>query len=272
VADRRDIEATRPSRAIGCMLGCLQALFALAVTTVLVVALLVGSLWVAVERGPFRALVNLPADIAIGAVASLAIEVIDENPALPPAPPAQLYPIDPSVPRELVMPLVRAFDLMRATDEGARLFAELVANDVDVSIEQLPYNAGYTATRYTDSGWVDSHIVVDVDYVDSHDPAVLAAILVHEATHADLAISGEACFYRGACTTLPNGIQLEEEIAAHAVEAQWWGEMFGDDGRRFAFGASFGENTLLAQWREGPAAFAAYVEEMRSDEREGNGI
>jgi hypothetical protein len=254
------------------MLGCLQTLAALAVTAVLVAVLAVGALWVTVERGPLRAVANLPVDVALGHVAALAIAAVDEDPALAPAPPAQVYPIAPSVPRVLQVPLVRAFDLMRATDEGARLFDQLVANDVLVSIEQLPYNAGYTATRFTDSGWVRSNIVIDADYVRSTDIPVLAAILVHEAVHADLAIRGEACYYSDACTTLPNGIQLEEEIAAHAVEAQWWGEMFGDDGRSLAFGASFGENTLLARWREGPAAFAAYVEEMRADEREGSGI
>lgn len=270
--DVTDIDTSRPSRGVGCLLGCLQTLFVLGVTTIFAIALAIGGLWYAIDRGPLAAFSTMPVLDLAGEVAWAVADMVDEEPALAPAAPAQRYPIARSVPRPLVMPLVRAFDLMRATPEGARLFDLLVANDVLVSVEPLAYNAGYTSTTYTSAGWIRSNIVIGADVVRTRQVEVLAAILVHEAVHADLAISGRACFYGDSCTVLPNGIQLEEEIAAHAVEARWWQAMFGDDGKQLALGAAIGENTLLAQWLQGETEFADFVRELRADEREGDGI
>ena len=266
------IDTTRPSRGVGCLLGCLRAIFAFGVVSIFATAIAIGGLWYAVEHGPFAAFGSMPLLDLTGEVAWAVADSIDEEPRFLPAPPAQRYPIDRSTPRSLVPPLVRAFDLMRATPDGARLFDLLVANDVQISIEPLAYNAGYTSTTYTGSGWIRSNIVIAADIVRTRQVEVLAAILVHEAVHADLAISGRACFYGDSCTTLSNGIQLEEEVAAHAVEARWWRDMFGDDGKRLALGAAIGENTLLGAWLKGETAFVAFVRDLRSDEREGDGI
>jgi hypothetical protein len=114
--------------------------------------------------------------------------------------------------------------------------------------------------------------LVATRHVDDGEADVLAAIMVHEATHVDRYLQGTACSYADRCTLLPNGVELEEEIAAHGAEAEWWIESYGEDGKRFAFGYDYGMNELVEAYLDGPAAFAAYVREIRSDDREGGGV
>jgi len=189
-----------------------------------------------------------------------------------PATPAPRYPIDSSVPQPLVVPLVKALDLMRGTPDGEELFNLLVDNDVLISVEPLSYNAGFTSSSWTRNGWRESNIVIDADAVRSRDVDVLAAILVHEATHAQRAIDETACFYRNDCQTLSNGVDIAEEIFAHAAEARFWQKLYGDDGKDFAFGTAAGENELLKAYREGSAKFNDYVRKLRGDSREGEGV
>ena len=54
--------------------------------------------------------------------------------------------------------------------------------------------------------------------------------------------SGEACFIDDSCERLPNGVEVDEEVAAHAAEAEWWIAAFGADGKRFALRADYSEN------------------------------
>jgi hypothetical protein len=253
-------------------LGCVPLLGAMLLTLLLSVCAMSVGAWALFEFSPLSAYSSMPADEAMGRIALSAMDALGEDPHLDPPPPAERYPIARSVPQGLRGPLVKALDLMRATPEGERLFTMLVENDVLISVEPLEYNAGYTSTAWSRFGWRSSEIVISGDAVRSRTVDVLAAVIVHEAAHAERAISEEACFYRGDCETLPNGVQIEEELYAHEVEARWWREMYGDDGKGRAFGTATGENALLDAYQDGNAAFERYVRDIRGDSREGAGL
>ena len=107
---------------------------------------------------------------------------------------------------------------------------------------------------------------------DALSELIIAAILAHEATHIDRAVSGTACYYVDACTKLSNGVELEEEIVAHEAEAVWWLAAYGRNGKDRAFSSDASENRLKAAYLHGPDVFRKFVREMRSDEREGDGM
>jgi hypothetical protein len=148
----------------------------------------------------------------------------------------------------------------------------LVEHDVCVEIDDLSYALAYAQSRWSSvSGWAESRIVVDRGMIRSGAADQLAAVLVHEATHVDRVISGESCHLDDDCRLLPNGVAIDEEIAAHTAETEWWIEAFGTDGKRFAFGSQdIGENRMADAYLDGDAAFRAYVTRMRSDPREGD--
>ncbi|MGH2548075.1 MAG: hypothetical protein ACRDHN_01695 [Thermomicrobiales bacterium] len=242
------------------------------VFAVLLAVVTIGSLWVFTEHTPFSAFSAYSASVAAEEISASITASLAEDPHLKPASPSPVYPIDPSVPDAFVRPLEKAFDYMRATDEGARLFDELLANDVLVSVKSIPYNAGYTTSSWTRSGWRSSEIVIADTAVRTRSVDVLAAILIHESAHVDRAISGDACFYTNSCETLSNGIEVQEEEYAHTVEAVFWKAMYGGDGKGTATGTATGENALLKAYVKGSAAFDAYIREIRSDSREGEGV
>ena len=162
---------------------------------------------------------------------------------------------------------------LRGTDAGMRLYDLLVAEGVCIGTQDLDFNSAYATSRWSPaSGWSDSKIIIGEHYVDWLYPDVIAAILAHEATHIERAVSGTACYYANACTILPNGVDLEEEIVAHEAEAQWWIAAYGRDGKGRAFTNDSSENRLKAAYLQGPDAFRKFVREMRSDTREGEGL
>jgi hypothetical protein len=196
-----------------------------------------------------------------------------EDPALEPDLSQQLPPLCDAVPEQSIQPLSRALGWMRATADGMRLYDRLVATGICIDVADLNYNAGYSRYAWSPSnGWSGSVIVVDHAHVRSSSADVLGALLIHEATHIDRAVSGAACWVDEECTVLGNGVQLEEEIAAHAAEARWWIAMYGEDGKGFALGVDAGENRLAAAYIDGDAAFGRYVRDYRSSSREGEGI
>src|SRR5262249_34454937 len=143
-------------------------------------------------------------------------------------PPSGNVPICPGVDNAAIKPLRTAFGLMRGTAEGRRLYSVLVDNGICVNVADLPFNAAYAESRRTfPNDWSESRIVVDRSLVRMTDTDVLAAVLVHEATHIDRAVSGKACFLTNDCTVLANGVDVEEELAAHTAEAQWWIAAYG---------------------------------------------
>lgn len=210
----------------------------------------------------------------LGAFRAVTISEIGESPRFAPQAPTGAVPICRDVERVLVKPLRAAFGLMRGTSEGRRLFSVLVDEGVCVDVRDLPYNAAYAESRRSGANdWSESAIVIDRDIVRITRLDVLAAVLIHEATHIDRAVSGEACFLPpNSCAELANGVDLDEEIAAHTAEAKWWIAAFGKNGKRFAFRDDYGENRLARAYLAGPSAFRAYVLRFRSDPREGEGI
>ncbi len=252
--------------------GCLAFFGAIVLGLLLACCTMGAGTWALFRYSPLSVYAEMPADVAIEQLALSAMYALGEDPGVEPARPAARYPIDRSVPQGLRAPLVKALDLMRATPEGEHLFELLVDNDVLISVEPMEYNAGYTTTRWTRFGWRSSEIVIASDTVRTRTVDVLAAVLVHEAAHAERAITGEGCFYQGDCETLPNGVQIDEEIYAHAVEARWWRAVYGDDGKDFATGTATGENALLKAYLDGDAAFERYVRDIRGDSREGAGL
>lgn len=238
----------------------------------LLTVVLAGSLWVFANYTPFSAYSSLPASVVAEELSASITDSFAEDPHIEPAQAAVEYPLDDSVPQPFIAPLEHAFDLMRATDEGARLFELLLTHDVLVSVESLPYNAGYTNTSWTRSGWRSSEIVIAAQAVRTRYVDVLAAILIHESAHVDRAVSEDACFYTNSCETLSNGIEVQEEEYAHGVEAQFWEALYGSNGKSVATGTATGENALLEAYVKGTAAFDAYIRRIRSDSREGEGV
>jgi hypothetical protein len=221
----------------------------------------------------FSAYGEVDSDVLLGAIEQVGYASIGESPHITSLPPTGPVPICRDVPTQLIKPLRRAFGLMRGTSEGQRLFQMLVDSDVCVTIDDLPYNAAYAFSRETSpDNWSASRIVIDRSLVRSSMSDTLAAILVHESTHIDRAVSGEACLVSDKCDRLPNGVEIDEEIAAHTAEAEWWIAAFGSDGKRFAFRSDYGENHLAKAYLEGEDAFRDYVTSYRSDPREGEGI
>lgn len=201
------------------------------------------------------------------------LDSVNEKPNLATVSPDGDPPICASVEDRYVPALSKAFILMRGTDEGDRLYQELVDRDVCVSVEQLEFNGGYsTSWRLWNDEWVRGAIVIDDDYVTTWEADVLAAMLVHEATHIDRSIHGTSCEVTAKCEKLPNGVFLEEEVAAHTAEAQWWEAAYGKNGKALTFGHDYGENALLAAYLRGPDAFDQFVRNLRSDPREGEGL
>jgi hypothetical protein len=201
------------------------------------------------------------------------VDSINEQPNLASVASDTHPPICDSVDDQFVPALTKSFLLMRGTDEGSRLYDELVAREVCVSIDHLDFNGGYsTSWRDWNGNWSRGAIVIDDDYVTTWEADVLAAMLVHEATHIDRAIHGRSCEVSRRCERLPNGVDLEEEMAAHAAEARWWEAAYGDDGKSFTIGHDYGENVLLEAYLDGPKAFEDFVRDLRSDPREGEGL
>ena len=197
-----------------------------------------------------------------------AVAAVAEEPALGRLNGAARTPFCDGVAADDRRPIADAINLMRRTTEGERLFRQLVAEGVCIRTGDIPYNSGYAYVVKSFGRWSNSYIKIASRHVDAGEPDVLAALLVHEAAHVDRYLSGEACSYDDSCTLLDNGVELEEEIAAHTAEAEWWIQAYGRDGKRFAIGYDFGENELVKAYLEGPDAFAAYVNEIRGDPRE----
>jgi hypothetical protein len=263
----------RPNRSCARRLGCLTGALA-------GLLLLLGIGGVALGAAVYSIAPDLltadDASVArrVEALGVVVLAEIAEDPHLTPRHPIGALPVCDDVPRVYGHALRLAFGLMRGTDEGRRLYALLVEHGVCVGVTDLPFNSAYASARSIGGDWSASTIMVDRGYVVSLDADVLAAILVHEATHIDRAISRTACYYEAAnaCTTLPNGVELEEEVAAHTAEAEWWIAAYGDDGKRFTWRGDYSENRLAKAYLRGSASFRSYVAGMRSDPREGEGI
>jgi hypothetical protein len=216
---------------------------------------------------------SVPTATLFAAFKNVGIAEIGESPHLAARQPTGSVPICAGVANASIKPLRSAFGLMRGTAEGRRLYAVLVDNGVCVTVADLPFNAAYAESRRTfPNDWSGSRIVVDRRLVRITDIDVLAAVLVHESTHIDRAVTGKACFLTNTCTVLANGVEVEEEVAAHTAEAQWWIAAYGKNGKRFAYRDDYGENRLASAYEKGPAAFRAYVAKFRADPREGEGI
>jgi hypothetical protein len=258
-------------------LGCLVGLFGGVVLTVLAGGLVFATVLDSIAPGLVAAN-GAPLTRRARAFAVVAIAELGEDPHLTPQQPSGALPVCRDVPRAYGHALRLAFGLMRGTEEGRHLYAVLVDNGICVGVTDLAFNTAYSAARGFGGDWSGSTIMVDRRFVRSLDADVLAAVLVHEATHLDRAISGKACFVKttadggDACTTLPNGVKVEEEVAAHSAEAEWWLAAYGDDGKRFAWRGDYAENRLLKAYLRGPASFRAYVADVRADPREGEGI
>lgn len=208
-------------------------------------------------------------DAAVGTT----IERFAEEPHFAEVRGATRLPICDSVGTNAAESLANAFNLMRQTTEGERLFDQLVEEGICVRVGEIQYNSGfaYVVQSFTGS-WSRSYIQIATRHVLDDERDVLAALLVHEATHVDRYIQGTACTYSDSCTILANGVELEEEVAAHRAEAEWWIAAYGENGKRLAFGFDYGMNELVDAYLEGDSAFRDYVSEIRGDDREGSGV
>ncbi len=160
--------------------------------------------------------------------------------------------------------------LMRRTAEGERLFAVLLDRRVCVGVAPLPGRtlARAQARETAPGDWSTSTVIIDAPRMPWLEVDVLAATLVHEAAHIDRAISGTHCAATRSCTVLPSGARLEEEIAAHAAEATWWREVYGDDGKGAARPEGGNLDELLAAYLRGDDAFRDYVAAWRGPDHD----
>jgi hypothetical protein len=173
--------------------------------------------------------------------------------------------------------IFRAIGEMRRTKEGNHLANEILAKPLCFGVEELVYNGGYFSMSRGTEVSDGYRIVIDRTELKSLTDEELGAILVHEATHAHRAFAGKECSQTHDCIYLPNEIAIDEEVAAHSAEARFWIEIKEQDD--FQGGASSSDllgtaylNDLAAAYQEGPEAFRAYVIELRSDPREGQGL
>lgn len=162
-------------------------------------------------------------------------------------------------------------------DDVRPLIQELIDHNVCLTTETLSYNGGYTRVIRTSRGVVVTKIVVDKQLVSYLKSDELAAVLVHEATHAHRVFKRANCWQVGTCDILPNGVAVEEEVAAHKAEALFWIELHGPTGTLtgVSFSGTVGaayENKLVAEYAKGSKSFRAYIIEIRSDPREGQDI
>jgi hypothetical protein len=244
----------------------------------LLIPLAIGGLALAIViDGLAPGFLELDAKTAVArfdAVRAVVFAEIAEDPHLAPRQPRGAIPLCDDVPGAYGHAFRLAFGLMRGTDEGTRLYDLLIEHDICISVDDLAYNTAYASARSIRGDWSSSAIVVDRRYVRSLQADVLAAILIHEATHLDRAISGDACYFQGddACTILPNGVTLDEEIAAHGAEAEWWIAAYGDDGKSLAWSSDYSENRLAKAYLQGDRFFRTYVTQIRSSTREGEGF
>lgn len=261
----------RPSclRQLGCLIGGLL---------IVLIPFGIGALALAIVIDDVApGFLDLDANTAVAqfdAARAVILAEIAEDPHLTPRQPRGALPLCDDVPPAYGRAFRIAFGLMRATDDGSRLYDLLVENDICITVDDLAYNTAYASARSVRGDWSSSTIVVDRGYVRSVEADVLAAILIHEATHLDRAISGDACYFEGddACTTLPNGVTLDEEIAAHSAEARWWIAAYGDDGKSLAWSSDYAENRLAKAYLQGNRFFRTYVTQIRSSTREGEGF
>lgn len=231
----------------------------------------VAALWLLLDTPFVRSIDNVPERAA----ASWRVGVADlgESPHLTPVYPESPVPFCDGVSENDQRAITDGVAYLRATDEGSGLYDLIVEEGVCIGTRELDFNSAYATARWSPSaGWSDSEIIIGEYYVDWLYPDVIAAILAHEMTHIERAVDGTACYYADACTVLPNGVDLEEEIVAHQAEAEWWIAAYGRDGKDRAFTADASENRLKAAYLQGPDAFREFVREMRSDKREGEGI
>lgn len=240
----------------------------------LIVVLAIGNaaaLWL-LSTTPLIRDAAYPADVAV-ALWRAGIADLGEEPHLTPNPPESPVLFCDGVSLSDQRALDEGIALLRATDAGAALYDLLEREGICIGVGDLEFNSAFARSRWSPTaGWSESEVVLGEQYVDWLYPDIIAAILAHEATHIERAVTGTACYFANACTTLPNGVELEEEIVAHQAEAEWWIAAYGKDGKDRAFTVDVSENRLKAAYLQGSDAFRAFVREMRSDEREGEGI
>jgi hypothetical protein len=75
------------------------------------------------------------------------------------------------------------------------------------------------------------------------------------------------------CQRLANGIYVEEEVAAHAAEAQFWIDLHGPEGTQTGItwtgtAGAYYLNKLAEAWEEGPETFRDFVIAVRSSPEE----
>ena len=227
-------------------------------------------LWLVFDTGLAQGGRDLPGQLA--AVWRVGIADIGEKPHLTPHPPETPVRFCSGTSERDQEAITAGVALLRGTSAGTALYDVLAREGVCIGVGELEFNSAFARSRWSpDVGWSKSEIILGSKYVDWLYPDIVAAILAHEATHIQRAVDGTACYYANACTTLPNGVELEEEIVAHQAEAEWWIAAYGRDGKARAFTVDVSENRLKAAFLQGPDAFRAFVREMRSDEREGEG-
>ena len=84
--------------------------------------------------------------------------------------------------------------------------------------------------------------------------------------------SGTACYYVDACTIAAERRRAGRRDRGARSGGAWWIAAYGRDGKDRAFTTDSSENRLKAAYLRGPEAFREFVREMRSDEREGEGL
>lgn len=167
----------------------------------------------------------------------------------------------------------RAAHEMQRTAEGGRLFRQLVFEKICVGAEDMEYAGAHTSYYSTGRGLYLIRIKFNPELIDQYSSEALAAVLIHEATHADRVLHKTACFQSGKCELLPNGVHVEEEVAAHGSEAEFWIELYGTDGKAVGLTLAADDGTrflngLVERYNRGPEKFRQYVRYIRSDPRE----
>jgi hypothetical protein len=162
---------------------------------------------------------------------------------------------------------------MRQTGGGEDLLNLLIDERICVGVEDLKYATAYTGYTGSQFYFRVTSVTVDEEALRKFAPDEAAAVLVHEATHVSRILNKTSCAMTRRCQRLPNGVYVEEEVAAHAAEAQFWIDLHGPEGTqtgitRTGAAGAFYLNKLAQAWEEGPEAFRAFVISVRSSPEE----
>ena len=136
--------------------------------------------------------------------------------------------------------LAAAIVVMRSTATGEEVYQQyLEAGVVSIAFVEFEHDTG--GARTGSLYWPDDNVVQIGEHLRSETVFVHAAWILHEVVHAWQAHKGELD------DPLTREYCIQRETEAYTVQAKWWRELFGADGKSNPVGFESSENTRI-EW------------------------